>query len=89
MKTRRQWAASAAFVVASALVIAGCGAQKVSGRIYATAEGDTIEFGADGKAAERNGNPGVMYPGQAVVFGSDGITSMTPCLTRRTGTRSP
>lgn len=78
-------AVSAALVVATALLSAGCSVKAVSGKTYVTSDGDTITFFSDGKAAERNGNRGVIYAGQMVAFGADGASPATPCTYNQNG----
>jgi hypothetical protein len=47
----------------------------LSGKTYATSDGDTIAFRAQGKATETNGVRGSMYPYQDAVFGAGGFAS--------------
>jgi len=54
-------------------------AESVVGRTYMTSDGDTIAFQANGRATERNGNPGIAYAGQAIFFGADGRSPRTAC----------
>jgi hypothetical protein len=54
-------------------------AESVTGRTYVTSDGDTIVFQANGRATERNGNPGIAYAGQAIFFGADGRSPRTAC----------
>ena len=59
--------------------------ESVEGKVFSTAEGDVVIFGANGRALERNGNMGVAYSGQVISFDGEGRLSGTPCSYRQTG----
>jgi hypothetical protein len=75
----------ALFLAMAAFLIAGCGVKTVSGQSYVTSDGDTITFFSGGKATERNGNPGVLYPDQAVSFDAAGLPAGTGCTYTQNG----
>jgi hypothetical protein len=75
----QKFSGTAAFVVAIALLSAGCGAQSVAGKTYVTSDGDTITFFPDGKATELNGNPTMIYAGQSLSFDAQGRPAGTSC----------
>lgn len=61
----------------AAIMLSACSARKVAGKTYVSDDGDTIEFRTDGKVAETNWNPQVLYPGQQAALGTTVITNTT------------
>jgi len=78
MKTFRPLVGSVALIAALAGVLTGCHHEiSVAGKTYVTKDEDTIEFRADGKAVEKNGDPQFLYPSQRAFLGNTPYTNTT------------